>query len=261
MAIGHDRRHAQADDVNFADPARAVLPPAAAARLHRPRPARASQTRSTRTGPVPSPLATSQSYPARRGHDQFYGYGRVNMAKASARSWPTRRDAARRSRPRPRSPHPSGTSRSTRRSDASTSRRGLRARRPATPAASRSRPASSPNNGRTTDIPPGDFQPCRHGWCDGSTHTSAVRRRARDRSTSSDLQVPLPARRPELQRARAAAPSPPNDNGRPNTAPHGFVVKLVVTRDAAAADADRPGPARRSTCTATRTCCPASRAS
>jgi hypothetical protein len=31
---------------------------------------------------VVSPLATSRAYPARGGHDQFYGYGRVNVARS-----------------------------------------------------------------------------------------------------------------------------------------------------------------------------------
>ncbi len=32
--------------------------------------------------PVVSPLATTRSYPARGGHDQFYGYGRADISKA-----------------------------------------------------------------------------------------------------------------------------------------------------------------------------------
>ena len=34
-------------------------------------------------------------------------------------------------------------------------------------------PGSEPNNGRTTDIPPGDFQQVSSSWCDGRNHTSA----------------------------------------------------------------------------------------
>jgi hypothetical protein len=32
--------------------------------------------------PVFSPVATTRSYPARDGHDQFYGFGRVNTDRA-----------------------------------------------------------------------------------------------------------------------------------------------------------------------------------
>ena len=60
-----------------------------------------------------------QSYPARKGHDQFYGYGRVNMARALSAVLPAASSPSRpRSRRRPRSPRRSGTSRSTRRSRA-----------------------------------------------------------------------------------------------------------------------------------------------
>src|SRR4029453_12211005 len=36
--------------------------------------------------PVVSPVATTKSYPARGGFDEFYGYGRVNMGKAEGKA-------------------------------------------------------------------------------------------------------------------------------------------------------------------------------
>ena len=68
---------AQADDVNFAQQPEPSCTQAPRADLHRPEPERARTT-----APSRRPLATTKRYPARRGHDQFYGYGRVNMNRA-----------------------------------------------------------------------------------------------------------------------------------------------------------------------------------
>ena len=79
----------QADDVDFAGvPAglgeRAVLLADAAAGLHRAPtgPAAICSTRSTANRQVFGAPVPSTSYPARKGFDQFYGYGRANMNRA-----------------------------------------------------------------------------------------------------------------------------------------------------------------------------------
>ena len=56
----------------------------AAARLHGPRTARAAGPGQRQPPGSIGPPAPFQSYPARKGPDQFYGYGRVNMDQAAA---------------------------------------------------------------------------------------------------------------------------------------------------------------------------------
>ena len=76
MASGQIDGTAQADDVNFAqqpEPSctQALLPTCTDPNLNAPY-----------DSAVPSPLATTKRYPTRRGHDQIFGYGRVNMNRA-----------------------------------------------------------------------------------------------------------------------------------------------------------------------------------
>ena len=103
MASGRIDGTAQADDVNFSPAARALVRPGARAHLYRPEPERALRSA------VPSPLATTKRYPTRGGHDQIFGYGRVNMNRA-VDALVRAGDAA--CRPRSRSRRPTGTIRS-----------------------------------------------------------------------------------------------------------------------------------------------------
>ena len=87
-------------------------------------------------------------------------------------------------------------------------------------------PGSEPNNGRTTDIPPGDFQPSRPAGATGRPH-EPVQRRDRDLDLNA-LKSRFPAATRRVQRPEPI-PAPPNFNSRPNQEPFGFVVRLVAT--------------------------------
>ena len=196
--LGHDRRTSSRSTTSTSR------------RSRRPRATRCRcRAAPTRTGcsPTRPPTAPwsrrsprSKSYPARKGFDEFYGYGRVNMVKGieavDAGTIPPEAEI--------------------------TSPRVVRARRPdagdrhgARPTSTRAgsaytcqvyvAPGSEPNNGCTTDLPPGDFELVSSNWCDGATHTSRVRRRARRTLDVARPEVPVPGDRGRLQRPRAVA--------------------------------------------------------
>src|SRR5205807_9778738 len=78
MASGSIEGTSQADDVNFAtQPEPSCTPPTPGCTDPN-----ALFADTTANRPEPSPIATTKSYPARKGFDEFYGYGRVNMGKA-----------------------------------------------------------------------------------------------------------------------------------------------------------------------------------
>ena len=79
MASGQVNGAAQADDVDFSDPELACPAPGCTDPF-------AALPALIVTRPIFSPLVETKSYPARRGHDQFYGYGRVNMQRATTRA-------------------------------------------------------------------------------------------------------------------------------------------------------------------------------
>ncbi len=196
MASGTLENVEQVDDLNFAtQPETACYP--------LPTPGCTDPNRlsadAAANRPVVSPLATSRSYPARKGFDEFYGYGRVNMVKCDRR----RRQRAR-SRPRPRSPRRTGTRTSTRTRPTFPVRGQVYARGRPYSCQVYVAPGSEPNNGFTTDIPPGDFQLVSSNWCDGAQPLVRVRRRARERRRRR-AEGALPCHRGRLQRPRAVA--------------------------------------------------------
>src|SRR5262249_50572181 len=69
----------QADDVNFADEPEPSCSPAPTPGCTDPNRLDAEVAANR---PVVSPLAETRSYPAQKGFDEFYGYGRVNEVKA-----------------------------------------------------------------------------------------------------------------------------------------------------------------------------------
>jgi hypothetical protein len=176
---------------------------------------------------VPAPplgaLAPSRSYPARAGHDQFYGYGRVNAAKAvAALVRPPLGDSSVKSLIPPEveitSPEwydqidPSQTSFDV---------TGHVSARPGSGTCTYSvlvAPGQYPSNGVA---PNGDFEQVATGNCDspldGTLATVNI----------ADLKAPFPA-----GTSFTGAQPPPNplvDNGRPFKAPNGFTVKVVAS--------------------------------
>ncbi len=175
------------------------------------------------TRPVISPLPVTRSYPARGGHDQFYGYGRVNLARGvgalvrpplgdpgvksllppqveiSSPEWYDQLDPAK----------------------ASFEVRGQVSARPNSGQCTYRvlvAPGHYPNNDQ---VPAGDFQQVGGGNCDDPidgvlANVSVADLRARfPIGTSFDGPQP--------------SPTPLIDNGRPFQAPNGFTVKVQAS--------------------------------
>ena len=171
--------------------------------------------------PVVSPVATTKSYPARGGFDEFYGYGRVNMVKAEEAA------AAAKIPPEAEITSPNWYSQVDP-TQASVAIDGqVYARGHSYSCTVLVAPGSNPNNSLTSDIPPGDFQAVSSPWCNGSTHSSSFSGtlanlniadlKARFAATLLNFNGPEPS------------PAPPNFNNRPNQEPYGFTVKVVIT--------------------------------
>ena len=164
-------------------------------------------------GGVVGPLPHSTRYPARKGYDEFYGYGRLNAYKAVSAAG-ERHDPAR------GGDHsaPTGSRRSTRRSDRRAPRATWTAR------------SALPLRGRRRSRRPAEQRrrfPSRRRstWCNGRTVRIAVLPRHRSRRIRHRAaQGAVPAA--GLHRERRA---PQDANGRPNTLPYAFTVRVLVT--------------------------------
>jgi subtilase family protein/VCBS repeat protein len=235
MASGTIGGVPQADDVNFASAAGGPEPSCSPVPVPGCTDAGGAggllqdQVNTNRQAPI-GPPGLFESYPARRGPDQFYGYGRVNMATALKAVLSD----------------PSSPSQSKIPPEAEiTSPEWYQQVNPAKPTIdvqgdtfARGRdytcevlvaPGQYPNNALTTDIGPdgpGDFEPLDNGWCDGSTTHTTYHAGSLGTISVSELESRFPPgtnfNGPEPQA------SPANDNGRPNNAPHSFTVEVVV---------------------------------
>ena len=189
---------------------------------------------------VPSPLATTKRYPTRRGHDQIFGYGRVNMNRAVDALVRTG-DAAMPPEVEITSPDwydqvdPGRASFDAARPDLRAWRRlhlpGLRGAR------------------LTAE------QRCRHRLVAGRLQARAVlvvqRRRPHERlrrSARRRRRAAAAVRCSPPARATSTAASPVSgaqtSNGRPNTEPYGFTVKVVAQLDAERGRPAGRGPAQ-----------------
>ena len=218
MATGSINGTEQVDDVNFATEPEPSCNPAPTPGCTDPNRLFADVNANR---PVVSPLAETKSYPARKGFDEFYGYGRVNMVKAieatSGGTIPPEAEIT--------SPHwysqvdPA---------QATAEVRGhVYARGHTYSCKVYVAPGSEPNNNLTTDIPGGDFEQVSSSWCDGSNHSSSF-----DGSLANldiaHLKTRFPADTLDFN-GKDATPGPPNFNNRPNNEPFGFVVRVIVT--------------------------------
>jgi hypothetical protein len=222
MASGMVGGTAQADDVDFLPGIEPFCGLAPAAGCTSPV---ASLLAVRATRPVASPVATSQSYPARGGHDQFYGYGRVNMARAvgavlpgplgdpsvkallppeveiTSPQWYDQIDPA----------------------QGSFDVTGQISKRPGYGGCNYRvlvAPGHYPHN---DEVPAGDFQQIGSGSCDAPV----------DGVLASVSAAALQARFPAGTDFSGSEPPPTPgvDNGRPFAAPHGFTVRVVATTD------------------------------
>jgi subtilase family protein len=234
MASGIIDGAAQADDVNFAgsppqgaEPSCSPAPAPGCTDPGGPGNALQSQVDANRQFPI-GPPALFESYPARRGPDQFYGYGRVNMAKALTAVLANHSASPPPSRVPPEaeitSPQwfqqvdPSAPSLEI---DGQVFARGSRYTCEVLVA-----PGQYPNNARTTASVPGDFKPLGNGWCNGATAHTGYHSGSLGQIAISQLEQRFPPgtsfNGPEPQA------SPANDNGRPNAAPHSFTIEILV---------------------------------
>jgi hypothetical protein len=222
MATGIIGGTPQADDVDFI-PGPAPEPACGAAPTPGCTSTAASVAAVEAARPVISPLAETRSYPARGGHDQFYGYGRVNMANAvGALVRPPLGDSSVKALLPPSveitSPEwydqidPSQDSFEV---------DGQISKRPGAGACTYRvliAPGHYPNN---TELPLGDFGEVANGSCDSPVDGQLAN------VDVGDLQARFPAVTDFT--GSEPTPTPEVDNGRPFAAPHGFTVKVVAT--------------------------------
>jgi hypothetical protein len=231
MASGSIDGQTQPDDVNFASPSGQPEPscsPAPTPGCTDPNDDLQALVDANRPSIVPA----SESYPARRDHDQFYGYGRVNMQRAvnALVSDPVIADPDTDLPPEAEITSPDwyqqiDPARATFRVRGQVFARGD----PYTCEVFVA-PGHYPNNSTTADVPPGDFEQVPSQRCDGSTSRTVNFSGVLANIDVSDLQSRFP---PETQGLgfddREPGAGVQSSNGRPNTDPYGFVVKVVTT--------------------------------
>jgi len=229
---------AQADDVDFAGapPGSANEPSCSPAPLpdctspYGPGGSLLDQVEANRQvfgAPVPS-----TSYPARRGFDQFYGYGRANVNRAvkAVVDDPASPSAAELP-PEAEITSPAwfaevDPARADLDVDGTVFARGEPYRCTLEVA-----PGQYPNNAPTTGSPPGDFAPVGGGWCDGTLHSGGEVAGAHDGVLGTIDLAALRARFPNGTDFTGPIPvaSAATGNGRPFFAPNAFTFRLVVT--------------------------------
>ena len=229
MASGTIGGEGQADDINFSQGPEPSCFPVPAPNCTDPFLGRGSENPTLI--PVFTLLPESKRYPARVGHDQFYGYGRVNVYKAVNALMPgTRTDSTPKSNIPPEVEITSPEWYSQNDPEQATLDVGAQiwARGGSYTCQVLVAPGHYPNNASTADVPPGDFKPVASTQCDGNARTAAF-----DGVVASldvaDLQAQFP---PQTQATgftgREPGGGPQTSSGRPNTAPYGFVVKVVA---------------------------------
>ncbi len=175
-----------------------------------------------------------RSYPARDGHDQFYGYGRVNMRRAVERA----RDGV--VPPEAELLAPDWYWMVDPDQGPQTIRGAVGARgRPYT-CRLLVAPGSYPNN---SEDPVGDFAPVEGGFCDGTTERTAAYSGPVGDVDVEALKARFPPDAGEHRERESGVTGNQSSNGRPNDDPYGFVVKLVV--EAADGDVALTGEDRR----------------
>ena len=211
----------QADDVNFTtDPESSC----------RPAPAPTCTDPNLNTVFAPDLAAgidgpATHRYHARKGYDEFFGYGRLNADKAVAavvdgRIPPeadiTAPDWFQQVSPALESIPVAGY---------------VDARGAGYTCTVQYAPGVNPNNGLATDTPPGDFATAPSAWCDGHTvHTTPYSGTLAAISTSA-LEASYPANVQGFSGNENGGLAQ-SSNGRPNTQPYGFTVRVVVATPA-----------------------------
>jgi hypothetical protein len=223
MASGSFAGQTQPDDVNFNGSPLGPQPepscsPSAVPGCTDPNLAPQQQVNVNR--PVVSPPAT-RSYPARFGHDQFYGWGRINTFRA------VRRAADGHTPPEVEITSPEwftqvDPTKPTAQVEAQVWARGAKYSCRVYVA-----PGSYPNNRFTTDSPPGDFAEVPSPVCNGQPRTEPI-----DGTVAAlDLGALRDRFPPDAGDFRGPEPGQgagQTSNGRPNSEPYGFTIRVIA---------------------------------
>ena len=178
-----------------------------------------------------------RSYPARRGHDQFYGYGRVNINRSVRQLLPEPEppdDFESHVPPEAELESPTWNQQVDPALATVPVTGSVWARGAAYSCQVLVAPGHYPHPALVSDTPPGDFRPVpagSGGACDGSSRTGAV-----DQGKLAEIDVAaLKEQFPSGIDFTGPEPVPTtvNGNGRPNQETRGFVVKVVVSTSAA----------------------------
>jgi hypothetical protein len=183
----------------------------------------ALQTQVNANRPVVSP-PDSRSYPARFGHDQFYGYGRVNTYNAAHQV------AIGHVPPEVEITAPKWFAQV----DPTKPTAGINAQVSARGAAYSCRvyvaPGSYPNN---NSAPSGDFHQVDSPVCNGQSRTAAIDGQvAALKIPELKALFPTDATASDFGGTESGSGAGQTSNGRPNSEPYGFTVKVVATTTA-----------------------------
>jgi hypothetical protein len=209
----------QADDVNFA------AQPEGSCSQHSANCTDPNQNTTFATdmlGGVLGPAPDTFQYPARKGFDEFYGYGRLNAYKgveaAASGDIPpeaeiTSPDWFTQVNPALSSFNLDGY---------------VNARVPYTCRVDVA-PGADPNDALATAHPAGDFHTISSSYCDGSTVHSGSHSGLLAAVNVAYLKSLFPAGDPTSFTGNENGGHPQTEDGRPNTQPYGFVVRVVVS--------------------------------
>ncbi|HEV2814452.1 MAG TPA: S8 family serine peptidase, partial [Solirubrobacteraceae bacterium] len=161
-----------------------------------------------------------RSYPARDGHDQFYGYGRVNMRKAVEST------IAGAVPPEAELLAPDWYWMVDPDQGPQTIRGAVGARGGPYTCQLYVAPGSYPNN---AEDPVGDFAQIDNGFCDGTTERTASFTGALGDVDVEALKARFPPDAGDFHERETGATGNQSSNGRPNDDHYGFIVKVVVT--------------------------------
>ncbi|MBA2505891.1 MAG: S8 family serine peptidase, partial [Thermoleophilaceae bacterium] len=225
MASGELAGVPQADDVNFAtQPEGSCTPPTALCTD----PNLNAGLPSDRT--YVSPVPTTRRYPTRKGFDNTFGYGRVNMNSAVDR---IQRAGAAQLPPEVEITSPEWYAQIDPENPSLAVRAELGVRAGTYKCEVHVAPGSQPNNRLTTDTPGGDFKKVASTWCDGTTPRTGAYNGVVANLDLADLRSRFPATAGNFD-AREPGIGAQTSSGRPSSEPYGFTVRVVAKQGSGA---------------------------